>query len=108
MHLTALGIPPDLLLASGVGPVFLEERIRYHRELRLGDEVTVTCELLFEDTPRRTFRVRQQFLVADDSIAAELGSVCGLLDLDQRRLLEDPRAHLESLTRPPIATRGTT
>lgn len=40
----AAGISIEDLLSSGIGPVNLETVIKYHRELRGGDEVDVSCE----------------------------------------------------------------
>src|SRR5437899_4737409 len=56
--LRAAGVAQDKLLASGVGPVALETTARYLRELRGGDEVTVTCE--FEWGTGKTFRMVQR------------------------------------------------
>lgn len=43
--LRAAGVDQRDLLASGIGPVSLEERIRFHRELRAGDEVNARARL---------------------------------------------------------------
>jgi hypothetical protein len=43
--LRAAGISHDALVEAGIGPVVLETTIRYQAELRVGDEVDVTCEL---------------------------------------------------------------
>ncbi len=84
--LRAAGIGTDDL-RSGVGPVTLENTIRY---LRAGDEVDVTCA--FEWSEGRTFRVRQEFPRPAGELAAELTGVGGLLDLRARRLVDDPKA----------------
>lgn len=97
--LRAAGISVDDLIGTGVGPVTLENTIRYHRELRGGDEVDVTCAFVWGDG--KTFRVEQEFRRADGVLAAELTSVGGLLDLEHRRLLPDPAAHWKSLAATP-------
>ncbi|RVX38178.1 acyl-CoA thioester hydrolase [Nonomuraea polychroma] len=97
--LRAAGITIDNLLASGVGPVTLENTIRYHRELRGGDEVDVTCA--FEWGEGRTFLVRQEFRRADGVLAAEMTGVGGLMDLQARRLLADPRSRWRALAHTP-------
>ncbi|WP_261808757.1 acyl-CoA thioesterase [Nonomuraea sp. C10] len=81
--LRAAGIGADDLRRGGVGPVTLENTIRY---LRAGDEVDVTCA--FEWSEGRTFRVRQEFPRPAGELAAELTGVGGLLDLRARRLLD--------------------
>jgi acyl-CoA thioester hydrolase len=97
--LRAAGISIDDLLADGIGPVTMENTIRYHRELRGGDEVDVTCA--FEWGEGKTFLVRQEFRRAEGALAAEMTGVGGLMDLHARRLLDDPRARWRSLARTP-------
>jgi acyl-CoA thioester hydrolase len=41
--LRAAGIDQGDLLARGFGPASLEERIRFHREIRPGEDVVVSC-----------------------------------------------------------------
>ncbi|MER6507196.1 acyl-CoA thioesterase [Nonomuraea sp. NPDC001636] len=97
--LRAAGISIDDLREAGVGPVTLENTIRFHRELRAGDEVEVTCA--FEWGTGKTFRIRQEFRGADGEPAAELTGVGGLMDLRARRLLPDPGTHWRALARTP-------
>jgi acyl-CoA thioester hydrolase len=84
----AAGAPAEELIADGVGPVNLATTIRYHRELRAGDVVDVSCRFVWGEG--KTFRVEQEFRRPDGLLAAEVSSVCGLLDLNGRRLLPDP------------------
>ncbi|MFF0773151.1 acyl-CoA thioesterase [Nonomuraea wenchangensis] len=98
--LRAAGIEIREMLADGIGPVTLENTIRFRRELRGGDEVDVTCA--FEWGAGKTFRVRQEFRrVRDGALAAELTGVGGLVDLRERRLLDDPGARWRALARAP-------
>lgn len=94
-HLRAAGIEQADLHATGIGPVTLEETIRYHRELRAGDELAVSCAVVWGDG--RTFRVEQEFRLGDGTLVAELSSVCGLLDLRARRLVAQPAERWRSL-----------
>jgi acyl-CoA thioester hydrolase len=96
--LRAAGVAQDELLASGVGPVALETTARYLRELRGGDEVTVSCA--FEWGTGKTFRMVQR-IERDGELAAEVLSVGGLLDLTARRLIPEPGKHLRSLATAP-------
>ncbi|MEU0372679.1 thioesterase family protein [Streptomyces sp. NPDC006283] len=93
--LRAAGLPQEKLLAGGVGPVALEVTVKYARELRGGDEVRVTCQFLYGEG--KTFRVVQQILKDDGTVAAEITGVAGMLDLSTRRLIADPRGHLAAL-----------
>lgn len=97
--LRAAGISHDALLASGVGPAALENTIRYRAELRAGDELDVTVQ--FEWGERRTFRIRQEFVRADGTLAAELEGVGGMLDLTERRLIPDPVGFFRKLASAP-------
>ena len=86
----AAGVDTDALLASGVGPVNLETTIRFRRELRGGDQVDVSCCMVF--TGGKTYRVQHEFRTPGGELAAELHCVFGLLDLEHRRLVPDPGA----------------
>lgn len=97
--LKAAGLSQDRLLASGVGPVALENTIRYRSELRGGDEVSVSCA--FQWGGGKTFKLVQEFHKADGTLAADLVAVAGLLDLKTRRLVEDPGPRLRGLATSP-------
>jgi acyl-CoA thioester hydrolase len=54
--LRAAGVDQDRLLASGLGPVSLEERIRFHAEVRAGETPRCFVQIRLgrrEDVPRR-------------------------------------------------------
>ncbi|MBF8185366.1 acyl-CoA thioesterase [Nonomuraea sp. K274] len=97
--LRAAGVSPDDLMKQETAPVVLETTIRYHRELRLGDEVEVTCA--FEYGEGKTFAYRQELRRADGKLAAEMTGVAGIMDLRARRLLDDPRARWRELASDP-------
>lgn len=97
--LRAAGISHERLVQAGVGPVALENTIRYQAELRPGDEVDVT--VAFEWGEGKTFHIRQDYLRTDGTVAASLTSVVGVLDLTARRLVADPAAQLRALASAP-------
>jgi acyl-CoA thioester hydrolase len=97
--LRAAGIDQSELLASGIGPVSLEERIRFHHELRPGEEVEVSCSFVWGEG--KTFRVEQELRRSDGSLVAEVINTGGLLDLDERRLISDPAARWRSVATAP-------
>ncbi|WP_280267537.1 acyl-CoA thioesterase [Nocardia wallacei] len=86
----AAGISVDELLRAGLGPVNLETTIRYHRELRAGDSVDVTCSWTWSDG--KTYRVEHTLTHSDGEVAATVRHVSGLLDLNTRKLVPDPAA----------------
>ncbi|WP_369263462.1 acyl-CoA thioesterase [Streptomyces sp. R35] len=99
--LHAAGIGQNELIGSGVGPVALETTIRYRRELRAGDEIEVTCGFLWGEG--KTFRMEQTIRKTDGTVSAEVTAVGGLLNLEERRLVADPRAVFKSLAADPGA-----
>ncbi|MGW2384963.1 acyl-CoA thioesterase [Streptomyces sp. NPDC001658] len=97
--LQAAGISQSGLIGSGVGPVALETTIRYRRELLAGDEVEVTCAFVWGEG--KTFTIEQTISRTDGTVAAEITAVGGLLDLQERRLVADPRAYFKELASDP-------
>lgn len=93
--LKAAGVHQDKLLATGVGPVTLENTIKYFRELRGGDEVTVSCE--FTWSAGKTFILHQEIRKIDGTVAAEIRAVGGILDLTERKLVTDPGERLRAV-----------
>lgn len=86
--LRAAGVDQGRLRDQGIGPVSLEERIRFHAEVRAGEEVGVSCA--FAWGTGKSFRVEQEIRKADGTLAAEITNVGGLMDLKSRRLIPDP------------------
>jgi acyl-CoA thioester hydrolase len=86
--LRAAGIDQAGLRGQGIGPVSLEERIRFHREVSAGEQVDVSCVFVWGEG--KTFRIEQEIRATDGTLAAEVANVGGLLDLAQRRLIDDP------------------
>jgi acyl-CoA thioester hydrolase len=97
----AAGVDVDTMLDSGVGPVILETNLRYLAELRRGDQVDVSCELVF--TGDRTYDVRHELRNAAGEVAATAVNRMGLLDLRKRRLLTEPAATWRRLAARPEA-----
>ncbi|MFF8016975.1 thioesterase family protein [Streptomyces sp. NPDC007929] len=97
--LHAAGISQSALIGSGVGPVALETTIRYRRELLAGDEVEVTCAFAWDGG--KTFRIEQNVVKADGTVAAEITAVGGILDLEKRSLVPDPAEVFRKLASDP-------
>ncbi|PRX43548.1 acyl-CoA thioester hydrolase [Prauserella shujinwangii] len=73
--------------------VLLESTISFRRELRAGDEVDVTCTAKFGSG--KTFQMNSDIYKADGTLSAEIKCVVGLMDLDRRKLVTDPRGRFE-------------
>ncbi|MFC9895756.1 acyl-CoA thioesterase [Nocardia sp. NPDC127579] len=97
--LRAAGVGQDKLLSSGFAPVVLENNIRYQRELRGGDEIEVTCEFLWGEG--KTFRMRQEIRKLDGTVSATVTVTGGVMDLNARKLVADPRERFRALSERP-------
>ncbi|MBB1158638.1 acyl-CoA thioesterase [Amycolatopsis dendrobii] len=81
------------LREARLAPVLLESNIVYRRELRAGDEVDVTCDASFGDG--KVFWMTSRIVKLDGTLSAEIKCTLGLMDLEKRRLVPDPRGHFE-------------
>ncbi|MFL6127061.1 acyl-CoA thioesterase [Actinophytocola sp.] len=90
----AAGCDWDVLTERRTAPVLLTTTVNFRRELRMGDEVDVSCTAKFGDG--KTFTLEQLITKVDGTLSAEVYCVLGLMDLDARKLHADPRAVLES------------
>lgn len=72
-----------------VGPVMLESTISFRRELREAEEIDVTAEVKFGTG--KTFKMDHRILKLDGTVSAEITCTLGLMDLDARKLIADPR-----------------
>jgi acyl-CoA thioester hydrolase len=81
------------LAEENISPVLLASTINYRREIRLGETVDVTCDTKFGTG--KTFAMEQQILKADGTLSAELSLTLGMMDLERRKLVDDPRGRFE-------------
>ncbi|WP_016907789.1 acyl-CoA thioesterase [Streptomyces xiaopingdaonensis] len=99
--LRAAGIGQRELVAGGLGPVVLETTLKYRHELVAGDRTEVSCAFVW--TGRKVFELEQCVRKADGTVATEVTAKGGLLDLERRRLVDDPEGALRRLaTRPGV------
>jgi acyl-CoA thioester hydrolase len=101
--LRAAGVSAPTLDTESIALVTLETTVRFRRDLRDGDEVTVSCAFAWR--PGKTFRIDQEIRRRDGTMSAELTSLAGLLDVTERKLVADPAARLRAIARDP-ATLG--
>lgn len=78
---------------ENVATVLLASTISYRREIRMGETVDVTCDTKFGTG--KTFGMEQLILKTDGTLSAELNLTLGLMDLERRKLVEDPRGRFE-------------
>jgi acyl-CoA thioester hydrolase len=77
------------LREANLGAVLLESHISFRRELRAGDVVEITCDAKFGSG--KTFQMNSDIYKLDGTLSAEITCTLGLMDLDKRKLVEDPR-----------------
>jgi acyl-CoA thioester hydrolase len=82
------------LAARRTAPVLLSTTVNFRGELRGDDVVDVTCVVKFSTS--RTFTIEQMITKANGVLSAEVYCVLGVMDLDARKLVVDPRAVLEA------------
>ena len=78
----------------GVAAVLLETHVVFRRELRAADVVDVTCDVRFGTG--KTFKMNSDVIKLDGTLAAEITCTLGLMDLERRKLVEDPRGRFEA------------
>ncbi|WP_158244912.1 acyl-CoA thioesterase [Verrucosispora sp. ts21] len=82
------GLSVRKLAAAGLSPVELDVSIKYLRELVLGDEIDV--ESRFDFPSPKTIRTVQSLVRrSDGAVAATVTSVTGLMNLTERKLVDD-------------------
>jgi acyl-CoA thioester hydrolase len=97
--LRAAGVSQDDLAARGLGPAMLKTTVRFLRELRAGDEVDVSCA--FEWRDGKLIELVQEFRLPDTTRVAKLVGTMGLIDLETRKLVADPRGCFRELAAAP-------
>lgn len=79
----------DGLRDRRIAPVLLSTTVHFRRELRADERVEVSCEVKFGTG--KSFAVDSLITKSDGTVAAEVFCVVGIMDLDARRLVPDPR-----------------
>ena len=95
--LEARGFPQARFESLRFGPVMFREDVRYRRELRFGDEATVSVIAAGLSEDGSHWRVHQEVTRGDGKQAAILRIDGAWIDLDERRLVAPPAELLEVL-----------
>jgi len=90
----AAGCDWDGLMDRRIAAALLSTTVNFRSELRGAEHLEVTCQVKFGTG--KTFNVDSMIIKEDGTVAAEVYCVVGLMDLDARKLLTDPRAALEA------------
>jgi acyl-CoA thioester hydrolase len=89
----AAGARTGGLREGRLAAVLLESTIKFRRELRAGDVVDVTCDATFGTG--KIFHMNSIIYKLDGTVSAEIECTLGLMDLDRRKLVDDPRGRFE-------------
>ncbi|WP_327037657.1 thioesterase family protein [Micromonospora maris] len=94
------GLSIRKLAGAGFSPVELDVSIKYLHELMLGDEIDV--ESRFEFPSPKTIRVVQSIVRrSDGALAATVTSLTGLMNLTERKLVDDAAGVWRTFLREP-------
>lgn len=91
------GFPVAEFARLRFGPVVMRDELEYFREIGLLQTVTVSLSVAALSQDGSRFRMRNEFVRADDKRAAVLNSDGGWLNLTTRKLILPPAALLEAL-----------
>ena len=75
---------------AGFGPVVLKDEIEYKREVRLGEDLTVTNELAGMSVDNTRFIFRNQFIKANGKLACKISSLVAFFDIATRKTIAPP------------------
>ena len=89
----------ETFIAHRMGPIILEARACYLRELHAEEHVEVTCELDYDRG--KTITIRHRFIRDHEAVVAELTKVIGMIDSTTGRLVADPDRVLRALATEP-------
>ena len=73
-----------------IGPVILEDRLTYAREIRLLESFTLDVQLAGCTADVRRFKIRNRFFTAGDTLCASVDSIGLWLDLAKRKPIPPP------------------
>ena len=75
---------------AGLGPVVLKDEIEYKREVRLGEDLTVTNEIAGMSEDNTRFIFRNQFIKANGKLACKISSLVAFFDIATRKTIAPP------------------
>lgn len=85
--ITKNGFGLDYILKNQVGPVILDLKVRFKRELKNRDAITITSQTI-EVVSSKIMVLEQQMINADGKIASEATFTVGFFDMKTRKLID--------------------
>lgn len=88
--LNNVGLNPNTLLAAHTGPILFKEELFYLREIALGDQVRVTCEMYRSRADGSRWSIRHEIFRGDGIKAAIINVDGAWIDMEKRKLTTLP------------------
>ena len=76
----------DQIIKDQCGPVVLEINIQYRNELKSGEEISISSEVI--ESNSKIVQMGQVIKKGNGAISAKAKITIGLMDLEKRRLIE--------------------
>ena len=93
--ITEGGYGLDRIKETGIGPTILAIDIKFKRELRLREKITIETEL--QSFEGKIGKIKQEMLLKDGSLACEALFTIAVFDMEKRKLVEPDEAWLTAL-----------
>ncbi|HEY3646269.1 MAG TPA: acyl-CoA thioesterase [Gammaproteobacteria bacterium] len=75
-----------------IGPILFREDLRYMREIRPSERITVTCEAVGISPNRKHWKIRHRIYRQDGELACVIECQGAWFDLDARKVIAAPAA----------------
>lgn len=85
--ITKLGFGMDVIQRDQVGPVILDLQVRFKRELKNRETITITSQTI-EIKGSKVLVLEQKMLRLDGKVASEAVFTIGFFDLKERKLID--------------------
>lgn len=82
------------VLETGIGPTILEVNLRFMKELKLREEITIKTWM--DDLKGKIFKINQAIVKADGATACEAVFTAALFDLKQRKIIAPTQEWLDA------------
>src|SRR5215472_7928791 len=73
-----------------IGPILFREDLKYHREIRPGERIRVTCEAVGVSPNLKHWRIRHRIYRQDGELACTIDCQGAWFDLTQRKVIPAP------------------
>lgn len=93
--ITARGYGLNEVMKFKKGPVILEANIKFLKELKLRETITITFEAL--PTKSKIIQIKQQMIKSNGDVSSELLVTVGFFDLAERKLISPTEEWLKVL-----------